>query len=227
MQFYVAVLLKIVGLKSTIVAVPLTKLTPSSIVIFGEMPLTAVIVEILTDAGIAGIGESPVVSGAEICKLMIDSARPLLIGEDPFNVELIRRKLYARFNLIHLHLHAANWALSGIEMALWDIMGKTCGQPLYRLWGGGYAHEVKFYGTIPHMKVSTMQAEARRYVKRGFDTLYLKVGIDPKHDLESVKAIRDAVGYEPELRIDANQAWTPAGAIRMIRKMERYDLEFV
>ena len=77
------------------------------------------------------------------------------------------------------------------------------------------------------MKLPTIVAEAKRCVREGFDTLYEKVGIDPKHDLASIKAIRDAVGYDVELRIDANQAWTPGTAVRLIRKMERYDLEFV
>jgi L-alanine-DL-glutamate epimerase-like enolase superfamily enzyme len=205
----------------------MTRVHPTSIVAVGQSPLLAVIVEASTDAGITGVGESPVVAGAEICKLMIDSAKPQLVGEDPFRIERIRKKLYARFNLIHFHLHSSNWALSGIEMALWDIVGKACKQPLNRLWGGGYVDKVNFWGWVPHVKLSEIKSEAKRYVRQGFDTLYEKVGIDPKHDVESVRAIRDAVGYGPELRIDANQAWTPSTAIRLIRKMERFDLEFV
>jgi L-alanine-DL-glutamate epimerase-like enolase superfamily enzyme len=158
---------------------------------------------------------------------MIDAAKPLLIGEDPFQIDKLRKKLYARFNLIHFHLHAANWAFSGIDSALWDIVGKACGQPLYRLWGGGYRNKVKFWGWVPYATLPIIEDESRRYVEQGFDCLYLKVGLDRKRDVESVKALREAVGYDVDLRIDANQAWTPSGAIRMIRKMEKYDLEFV
>ena len=219
--------MKITAVKSTIVAVPLTKVTATSIFTFGEAPLVAVLVEVSTDAGITGLGESPVLSGAEICKSMIDAAAPLLIGEDPFNVDLLRKKFYARFNLIHFHVHAANWAFSGIDSALWDIVGKACGQPLFRLWGGGYRRKVKFWGWIPYATVPIIQTESKRCVEQGFDCLYLKVGLDRRHDVESVKAIRDAVGYDVDLRIDANQAWTPSGAIHMIKKMEKYDLEFV
>ncbi len=219
--------MKITNMESVIVAVPVTQIHPTSVVIVGEQPFLGVVVKVNTDAGITGVGESPVVTGAEFCKSMIDSAKPLLIGQDPFDVDKIRRKLYSKFNLIHFHLHAANWALSGIEMALWDIVGKSCGQPLYRLWGTGRVDSVKFWGWVPHTKLPQIKAEARRYVREGYDTLYEKVGIDPKHDLASVRAIREAVGYEPELRVDANQAWTPATAIRLIKKMERYDLEFV
>jgi len=219
--------LRITDLKATVVAVPLTKVTATSIFTFGEAPLVSVLVEISTDEGITGIGESPVISGAEICKSMIDAAKPLLIGEDPFHIDKLRKKLYARFNLIHFHLHAANWALSGIDSALWDIVGKACRQPLYRLWGGGYRNRVKFWGWVPYATLPIIKDESRRCVEEGFDCLYLKVGLDRKRDVESVKAIRDAVGYDVDLRVDANQAWTPSGAIRMIKKMEKYDLEFV
>lgn len=208
-------------------AVPFSKVAPTSIVVFGDSPLLSVLVEISTDAGITGIGESPVIAGAEICKSIIDAATPLLIGEDPFHVDRLRMKFYARFNLIHFHLHTASWAFSGIDTALWDIVGKACGQSLCRLWGGGYRNKVKFWGWVPQTTFSEMQNEAKRYVERGFDCLYLKVGLDRRHDVESVKAIREAVGYDVDLRIDANQAWTPSGAIQMIRKMEKYDLEFV
>jgi L-alanine-DL-glutamate epimerase-like enolase superfamily enzyme len=219
--------LKITDLKSTIVAVPLTRAHPTSLDVIGRTPSMSVIVEVHTDSGLVGVGESPVVTGAEICKSMIDSVKPQLLGEDPFKVEMIRRQLYARAYLTHFHLHVANWAYSGIEMALWDIVGKTCKQPLHRLWGGGYRDKVKFWGWVPHTKLSAVAAEAKRLVREGYDTLYEKVGIDPKHDVASVKAIRDAVGYDVELRIDANQAWTPGTAVRLIRKMEKYDLEFV
>lgn len=181
---------------------PLNKQTASSVGIFGATPLLSVLVEISTDTGIRGIGESPVIGGAEICKSVIDAAAPLLIGDDPFNVDKIRMKFYARFNLIHFHLHAANWAFSGIDSALWDIVGKSCGQPLYRLWGGGYRNKVKFWGWVPQSTLQIIQDEARRYVEQGFDCLYIKVGLDRKHDVESVKAIREAVGYDVDLRIE-------------------------
>jgi L-alanine-DL-glutamate epimerase-like enolase superfamily enzyme len=219
--------LKITDLKSTIVAVPLMRAHPSSLDVIGQEPCVSVIVEVFTDSGLVGIGESPVVTGAEITRQMIDTVKPQLISADPFMVEKIRRRLFARAYLTHFNLHAANWAYSGIEMALWDIVGKACKQPLSRLWGGGYRDKVKFWGWVPHTKLPEIAAAAKLRVKQGYDTLYEKVGIDPGHDLASVKAIRDAVGYDVSLRLDANQSWTPGTAVRMIRKMEKYDLEFV
>lgn len=94
--------MKITDVKSTIVAVPLTKVTTTSVFTFGDSPLVSVLVEVSTDAGIAGIGESPVLSGAEICKSMIDAAKPLLVGQDPFQIDKLRKKIYARFEDGHL-----------------------------------------------------------------------------------------------------------------------------
>ncbi len=175
------------------------------------------LVEITTDDGDQGIGESPVIGGAEICKSVIDAAEPLLIGEDPFKVDKIRMKFYARFNLIHFHLHAANWAFSGIDSALWDIVGKNADNPSIDFGAEGTETRSSL-GRGFRINPPIIQDEARRYVEQGFDCLYIKVGLDRKHDVESVKAIREAVGYDVDLRIDANQAWTPSGAIRIIKK---------
>ena len=97
--------MKITGLKSTIVAVPTQKAETSEI--SGASYHLAILVEVTTDAGIIGIGEAPNPVGAEATKAIIDSAAPLLIGEDPTQPEILKKKLYAYYNLTHLHIHAA------------------------------------------------------------------------------------------------------------------------
>ena len=79
--------LKIVDLKTTIVAIPLKGIHPSSLDVIGRTPCVSVIVEVRTDSGLVGVGESPVITTAEICKLMIDSVKPQMLGEDPFMIE--------------------------------------------------------------------------------------------------------------------------------------------
>ena len=88
--------MRITDLRTTIVAVPLTHAHPSSLDVIGRAPCVSVIVEVHTDSGLVGIGESPVLTGAEVCKLMIDSVKVQLVSEDPFKIEKIRRRLYAR-----------------------------------------------------------------------------------------------------------------------------------
>jgi len=126
--------IKITGLKSTVVAVPTRG--PAASEVSASHYRLAVLVEVSTDEGLVGLGEAPNPVGVEATKTIIDSAEPLLVGEDPTNVEVLKKKLYAHYNLTHLHIHAACWALNGIDMALWDIVGKACQKPLYQISGG-------------------------------------------------------------------------------------------
>jgi L-alanine-DL-glutamate epimerase-like enolase superfamily enzyme len=220
--------LKISDMRTTVVSVPITKTYPTSVGAFTGY-VNAVIVQVMTDDGLVGVGETPVLSSGEIAKLIVDSSKPVILGQDPFDVEVIRRKLYAHHNLIHFHIHAASWALSGIEMALWDLMGKATKQPLYKLWGGAIRKKIPFWGWVAGGDPSSMMEESRSFVKDGFTTIYTKIGIDPAWDVEAVRAMREAAGYDSgiKIRVDANQAWSTSTAIRMIKKLERYDLEFV
>lgn len=122
------------------------------------------------------------------------------MGEDVFNVEPVKKKLYAHYYLTHLHIHAANWALNAIEMALWDLVGKGCGKPLYKIWGGAFRKKIPYYGPIQRTTPEKVALQAVDLVKRGFKTLYLKVGYDTEEDIDCVKAIpKDKVGFNLEI----------------------------
>ena len=230
--------LKITDLKVTPVAVPRGQIySRYSGGRPGSNTLTAVIIEVSTDEGITGIGESPNPVGAEVTKNLIESTMPMLVGENPLNVEQVKKKLYAYYNLTHLHIHAANWALNGIDIALWDILGKVCKQPLYRLWGGAFRKKIPYYGSVPSSGtlrenrkdgLKRIAEQSEQHIKNGFTTIYAKIGFNPIDDIECVKTMREAAGYgEINVRVDANQAWSPGEAIRIISKMSKYDLEFV
>ena len=217
--------MKITGLKSTIVAVPTQKAETSEI--RGATYRPAIMVEIFTDEGLVGIGEAPNPVGAEATKAIIDSTEPLLVGEDPTEPEKLKKKLYAYYNLTHLHIHAACWALNGIDMALWDLTGKACQQPLWRIWGGAFRKKIEFYGPIDRAAPEEVAAKAKQWVEEGFKTLYMKIGFDEAEDLACVKAIREAAGPDAKIRVDANQSWGAGEAVRIIRRLAEYDLEFV
>jgi L-alanine-DL-glutamate epimerase-like enolase superfamily enzyme len=218
--------MNISDLKTTVVSIPIKKPYPTAFGAFSGH-VTAVIVEVYTNDGLVGIGESPVLYSGEIAKQMIEFSRPLLLGQDPFDVEVIRKKLYAHYNLIHFHIHAAGWALSGIEMALWDLIGKFCKKPLYKLWGGAIRKRIPFWGWVAGSDFDSMMTESKTFVKDGFTTIYTKIGIDPEWDIQAVRSMREAVGNNVKIRVDANQAWSTSTAIKMIKKLEKYDLEFV
>ena len=209
--------MRISGLRSTAVAVPAED---------GHMP--AIIVEVLTDEGLVGLGEAPAPIGMEATKAIIDSAEPLIVGEDPTQPEPLKKRLYSAYNLTHLHIHAACWALNAIDMALWDIVGKVCQQPLYRIWGGAFRRKIPFYAPVSHELGPDEAAErATSFVEQGFGTIYRKVGLDEEMDLACVRAMREAVGPEIKIRVDANQSWSAGEAVRIIRRFAEYDLEFV
>lgn len=220
--------MKIKDLSATVVSVPIKKTYPTAFGAFSGH-VTAVIVQVMTDDGLVGVGETPVLWSGEVTKMIVESTRPIIEGSDPFDVEIIRRRLYANHNLTHFHIHAASWAVSGIEMALWDLMGKAAGRPLYKLWGGAIRKKIPFWGWVAGSSTSAMMAESKRFVEQGFTTIYTKIGIDPEWDVKAVKAMREAVGYDSgiKIRADANQAWSTSTAIRMIKRLEKYDLEFI
>lgn len=222
--------MKITNLETTVVSVP-PKESREIAALISPRPraTTVVLVQASTDEGITGLGEAPDVIGAEVTKMIIDSAKSLVLAEDPFGIEVLMKRLYAHYNLTHLHIQAANWALIGIEMALWDILGKACQKPLYQLWGGAFRREIPFYGSIRRSSPEDITRQAESLLKRGFKTLYAKVGFGLEEDLECVRIMREAAGDDGDIkiRIDANQSWMPGEAIKIINQMAQYDLEFV
>ena len=186
--------------------------------------MIGVLVEIETDEGLTGIGEAPAVVGKEasVTEEVIRSVTFLLVGQDALNVERLKRELYAHCGLPHLGVRGLVWALSGIDMALWDLVGKAAGLPLCKLWGGPFRTRIPFYADVPPAEPSQMAESVRDWVARGFKTLYLKVGFDPDLDVARVAAVREAVGHGTvRIRVDANQAWSPAMAKTIIGQDER------
>jgi L-alanine-DL-glutamate epimerase-like enolase superfamily enzyme len=118
-------------------------------------------------------------------------------------------------------------ALGGVETALWDIVGKAAGQPLANLFGGPVRDRVPYYRYIPNGPSERQAEQAAEAVAAGFETIYLKSGFEPRKDVADVAAVREAIGPEPKLRIDSNEAWSPAEAIEIIHRLEPYELEFV
>jgi L-alanine-DL-glutamate epimerase-like enolase superfamily enzyme len=222
---------KIATLTTTIVAVPQKRGYRSSWrrSYEGLAPALAVLVELTTDDGLVGIGESPAVYARrpEVTVALIDAVRDLIVGANPLDHDLIRRQLYAETNMAHLGTVGLSWALSGVDMAIWDLVGKAMGKPLHLVWGSAWRSRSPFYADIPPGAPEEMADDARSWVERGFRTLYAKVGFDRDLDLARVRAIRASVGDGPRIRVDANQAWAPGTAKQIINRLAEYDLEFV
>ncbi|HBY93061.1 MAG TPA: hypothetical protein DEP84_03700 [Chloroflexi bacterium] len=217
--------MKLVDLRATPLSIPFVK---PLIWPFGSQDgITLVLVELETDDGLVGVGESSVIHRpVEATLAVIESARAYLRDEDPFNTERIAKKLRVLGGW-QWSRGFANRALSGIEAALWDLIGKACRQPLYKLLGGAIRKEIAVIKVLLHDEPAAMAAVAHQAVVEGYDTLYLKYTTIPAL-LERLEAIRAAVGDAPKLRIDFNQTLSPGFAVALCNnELRTYNLEFI
>jgi muconate cycloisomerase len=117
--------------------------------------------------------------------------------------------------------------LAGLEMALWDVMGKIMKRPIHELLGGAVRDEISYFGFPQGESTAEVAAEARLLAEEGFEVIYFKVGRGDALDLDTAGAIRAAVGPNKRLRVDPNEHWTPAHAFQMIRKLAAFNVEMV
>jgi L-alanine-DL-glutamate epimerase-like enolase superfamily enzyme len=186
--------------------------------------LEAVILEIATDEGLTGVGEAAGYPSVEIVNAVIESLKPLVVGEDPFDIERILKRMYI-LGTWH-HVKGSSPGISGIEMACWDIVGKVCGQPIVNLLGGRVRDDVEYFYYLSQKPPENMAEDARTGRALGFRTFYVKVGSeDARLDIARVEAVREGAGPEAQIRVDANEAWSTAAAVRVLREMERFGLE--
>ena len=186
-----------------------------------------VIVELHTDTGAVGYGEAPptgVITGdttGAIIGAIRDHIAPAILGRNLDEFE----DLTAAVQKALVHNTSAKAA---VDMALWDLLGQKYSAPVYRMLGGARSNIVTDI-TISVNPPEEMARDARTAIQRGYDCLKVKVGIDPELDVARLAAVREAVGKDVKLRIDANQAWNAKQAVRILDQMQEkgLDIEFV
>jgi L-alanine-DL-glutamate epimerase-like enolase superfamily enzyme len=209
------------------------------------------LVQVHTDAGLTGLGESAVYGGTiESTEAVVGGElRQTLLGQDPFRVERLWSMMTTR-----AHQRGKRGmlmqAVSGIDIALWDIIGQATKTPLYRLLGG-YRDRLDAYASAGFYAadkgVTDLADEVGGYAARGFRTVKIKVGrnpdvmLNPLHDMdhadyatatldediERVRAVRQAIGPNVRLAIDANNAWTAPVALRFMRHVADQDIAWL
>ena len=217
--------MQIVDLETTIVSVPYRHQEVSSRVHRGGV--TDVIVKLTCDNGLVGWGES--CSGADVASVeqAVLSARPFVIDRDPWHSEAIARDFFS-LGLWDYRAMTGNFAFAGIDMALWDLCGKHCGQPLYHLLGGPLHDEVDYFCYLAQGDPADLQEQCRVAVDRGYSCFYLKVGIDADAESEMLAAIRSTIGPNRKIRIDANEAWSVPEATQLIQRWDDvFGIDFV
>jgi L-alanine-DL-glutamate epimerase-like enolase superfamily enzyme len=186
-----------------------------------------ILVDVLTDQGLAG--HSCMLTfdyGPELLKGIVDhELRDVAIGMD---TQFIGGVWEACWNQVEYvgQTGIAAWGLAAIDIALWDILGKSLGSPVYKLLGA-CRDSVPIYGSGGWLSYSTDQLleEVTSYVKRGFKAVKMKVGSrDKTRDIERVKAVREAIGNNVLLMVDANQAWAPHEAIEFSQKIRDFGI---
>lgn len=186
-----------------------------------------IIVEVYTDTGHVGYGEAPptgAITGdttGAIIGALRDHIIKTIVGRDVDDFE----NLLQAVNKCIVHNSSAKAA---VDMALYDLYGQLCKIPVYKLLGGG-RNRITTDITISVNSPEEMAADTRNAVSRGYDTLKVKVGVNPDIDIARLTAVREAAGPDRKLRIDANQAWSPKQAVRLLNQMQEkgLDIEFV
>jgi L-alanine-DL-glutamate epimerase-like enolase superfamily enzyme len=183
-----------------------------------------VLVRIQTDEGITGVGEVPPLPplSPESQPVIIDVQKkwlvPAILGMDPFEIE----EIWKRMDFI---APTYSMAKAAIDMALWDIMGKSLGMPVHRLLGGSKPEKISNVGLIGIDDPEVVAQVASEFVDDGYKGIRLKIA--PGYDVQSVRAIRDTIGGGIDLRVDCNQGYQVSEAVKMIRNIEPYGVEMV
>ena len=197
----------------------------------------ALIVRVRTDAGISGLGEvdsNPLaVKGAiegPFSHTVTSGLRELVLGEDPFETEKIWQKMY-KGNIYGGRRGVGFHAMSGIDLALWDIKGKALGLPVWKLLGGGFHDRIRCYASSLWGPTPDATRElARRYVDKGFNAVKFgwdPMGRDEATDVALVREARKGLGEGPDLLVDAGLVWDAKTAIRRVRAFEEHRIFWV
>ena len=230
--------MKITALATYALSAPLPQPVRTSTHVISQV--SEVIVTITTDAGI-GEAHGPFLlrqgpEGLRAVQSVLERITPLVIGEDPFAVERIWQQLFALtytsvrgIPALAREQRVLVTAMSAIDIALWDVMGKATGRPVCSLLGGALRERVPAYVTGFYYRdgerPDDVVREAAMYMEKGYRTIKVKVGgLTPEADAGRVGRIRKAVGKDVAIMLDANQGWNLPTAVRAARLCEPHDI---
>ena len=153
-----------------------------------------VLIQVQTDEGITGVGESTTASPPYGTLGILEAIQDRLVGESPFDVERLLRRVRCLGSFNHTPWFA-NLTLAGLEMALWDVIGKAADLPVYQLMGGAYRDDVDYFGFLQGDTTDELARSAEETVAAGFGVIYMKVGRGEENDLRNVAAVRRHISF--------------------------------
>lgn len=181
------------------------------------------LVKLTADDGTVGWGEAHAPLGPRATKAVVeDVLGPILLGADPLAIDLLWERMYGS---MRLRGHSTGYqleAISGVDIALWDLAGKLLGVPIYRLLGGPYRVELPAYASgIPGATIAERVAAARGFIDAGYTAMKLSIGRgDIDSDLATAAAVAAAIQGEANLLIDAHGAYTAENALYVGRRLQ-------
>ena len=215
--------LKIVDIKAYPISFPLPKDSNVRLGIGRAVKKDAIVVKVTTAGGLVGWGESHHARApSTVSKLIETTLKMLVVGEDASNVQGIWQKIYVKQLGSHGMGAGTVMAMSGLDMALWDIRGKAVGWPLYKLLGGTSKPIPAYAGGISlgFQEPAALVEEAKMHLSAGYKSLKLRLGDNPKDDIARVAAIRKAFGDDLVILSDANTGYSVADARQVMPALD-------
>ena len=234
--------MQITDLKAILLSCPVPK-PYRHISDFGTMvQQNCILVEISTDEDITGYGEAYDYGAPIVIKTIIENQlKPILIGENPTYIGKLWNKMYQGLRtkiadeqgrIIPLPIQRKGQtlcAISGVEIALWDIVGKSLKKPVYKILGeGGFKEKMKAYASKGGwMTPKEIAQEARKYRDQGFRAYKMSWGMGPSIDVKRLKAVREAVGDDFDIMLDCHGTQNSYNIIKMAKIFEKYNVAWI
>lgn len=216
--------MKITSVKTHVLRHVLTQKFQSSFSTFHDR--WACLVEITCDDGTIGWGEC--LGPAQANAAIVNSMAPLLVGQNPLDIEPIWAHVYNQWR-DQGQRGLSMTAQSGLDIALWDIAGKHFGVPVHVLLGGAFHKELPAYATggfrmVGQDRVASLREEVARYRDAGFRATKIKIGYGLDIDIAAIRAVREVIGPDMDLMIDANHGYDAIEAIRLGQAVAEFDI---
>ena len=188
-----------------------------------------ILVGVHTDERVTGYGECVAGASATAVEAILRKAAETCIGANPLEINALVRRVYQHLFAARGNCSAPRFGalvLAGLDMALWDLAGKTAGRAVHELLGGRVRKQIEYFGFPQGGTPEEVSESAREWAARGSQVIYVKVGRGDQLDVEIARKVRAAIGTR-RLRLDANEAWDTLTAHRMIQALAAYDIEFL
>lgn len=192
--------------------------------------MQTVLVRVTSDEGLVGYGEAHAPLAPEVTRAVVDNLlAPVIVGEDPHAVDVLWERMYTSMRIRGHRTGFMMEAMSGVDIALWDLFGKAVGLPVYRLLGGGYRNRANAYASgVPGATPEARARNALGFLDEGFTAMKLGLGgRGPKASIPFVRAVREAVGDRAHLMVDAQGGYDFYTALAFGRALEEWNVYWV